>query len=105
LSEVDDWAPVLTGLWAEHETLDMPTRRLRWQMQITCAGTRVDAAGRRMRPGPDQSAELWTAWEKQIVTFADLDGTAHTVRVATIAEEIDRGGDSSSTFRIGLVQV
>ena len=105
LSGVDEWAPVLTGVWAEHETLDLPTRRLRWEMEITCSDTRVDGNGARMRPGRDQAADLWDAWHDRVVPFTDIDGEEYTVRVATITEHVGRADDTTTTVRLGLVEV
>lgn len=109
VSSVTDWAPVLMGAWAEHETLDLPTRRRRWQFSVTAADTGVDRDGGRMRPARDQADDLWIAWELPVVDFLDIDGEAYSVRVASIRESIGRPGDAggiaTSKFEIGLVEV
>jgi hypothetical protein len=45
-SSVLDWAPVLTGVWAEYELLDAPAKRRKWSFKIHAREAAVQRDGR-----------------------------------------------------------
>ncbi len=45
VSSVSAWCPVIVGLWAEHETMDLPTRRRRWRFSVLCADQVIERDG------------------------------------------------------------
>ena len=112
---VSDWAPVLMGMWAEHETLDLPVRRRRWRLTVQCRDTLVRRDG---SPTPDDgraiAAQLWGLWEDgAVTTFRDVDqhgsSDTYTVRIAGIREVVPRpgrlDGDASSEIELTLVEI
>jgi hypothetical protein len=111
---VSDWAPVLMGMWAEHETLDLPVRRRRWRFTVQCRDTLVRRDG---SPSPDNARaiadQLWSLWEDgAITTFRDVDQpeSEHvTVRIAGIREVVPKPGqldsDASSEIELTLVEI
>jgi hypothetical protein len=112
---VADWAPVLMGMWAEHETLDLPVRRRRWRFTVQCSDTLVRRDG---SPSPDEARaivdQLWGLWENgAITTFRDVDqmdtSSEYAVRIAGIREVVPRPGqmdqDASSEIELTLVEV
>jgi hypothetical protein len=110
VSSVLDWCPVVLGLWAEHETMDLPTRRRRWKFTAVCLDhvvTRdgsVDATGAR-----DLAAALWDAWDDgATLSFTDVDAGTYTVRIAGIREQIGKTAEiamASSDVELTLVEV
>lgn len=61
---VSDWAPVLTGIWAEYSLHDNSPPRRRWELAIDARDRmpRRDSA-RDPQAGRQKSAALWDAWE------------------------------------------
>lgn len=114
-SGVSDWAPVLTGVWAEYELLDSPARRRKWRFKVHARDGAVQRDGQTApRTGRELAADLWTAWSAgQTVSFGDLDvdatGTTYQVRLTGIAEEIPKPADGGrwgeSTLALTLVEV
>jgi hypothetical protein len=115
LSNVSDWAPVLMGMWAEHETLDLPVQRRRWRFTVQCRDTLV---GRDGTPSPEDARavadRLWSLWETGAITsFRDVDQhetpDQYTVRIAGIREIVPKPGqldrDASSEIELTLVEV
>jgi hypothetical protein len=114
IENVVDWAPVLMGMWAEHETLDLPVRRRRWRFTVQCRDTLVRRDG---SPSPDSARaiadQLWSLWaDGAITTFRDVDHpeSEHvTVRIAGIREVVPKPGqldsDASSEIELTLVEV
>ena len=98
---VDDWAPVLTGVWAEYELLDSPARRRKWRFKVHARDGTVGRDGQVVpRTGRELAADLWTAWQVgQTVDFRDLDfdATAATyqARIIGISEEIPKPSDAA----------
>ena len=95
VSSVSTWCPVVLGLWAEHETMDLPTRRRRWRFTVMCSDqvitrdSSVDSTGAR-----DLAAGLWGTWDDgAAVPFVDVDAANYTVRIAGIREMISRTAD------------
>ena len=112
ITDVTDWAPVLLGMWAEHETLDLPVRRRRWRLTVQCRDTLV----RRDGTPSDEDArsiadQLWSLWENgTVTTFRDVDQhEQYTVRIAGIREVVPSPGrldtDASSEIELTLVEV
>lgn len=93
-SSTFDWAPVLTGLWAEYEVMESPARRRRWQMTVQAEDQVVDRDGDTLtRTGRQQIAELWDHWQQATpLLFRDLDYDAdpveRQVRIVGIAESV-----------------
>jgi hypothetical protein len=115
LEGVTDWAPVLMGMWAEHETLDLPVRRRRWRFTVECRDTLVLRDG---EPNPDGARaiadSLWDLWGDGAVTgFRDVDYDStleeYTVRIAGIREVVPKpdrmASDASSEIELTLVEV
>lgn len=98
-SSLTDWAPILTGLWAEFEILDSPSRRRRWNFAVIAADQTINRDGTTLtRTGQQLIAELWTAWQNgSTVTFRDLDYDAdpvqRTTRIVGISEKVQRPAD------------
>ena len=114
-SGVADWAPVLTGVWAEYELLDNPARRRRWAFKVHARdGTVQRDGGVAPRDGRQLAADLWAAWANgQTVTFKDVDydvtGQVASVRIVGIGEEIAKPADAGrwgeSVLALTLVEV
>ncbi len=109
---VSDWAPVLLGMWAEHETLDLPVRRRRWRLTIQCRDTLVRRDGTPSEHDARTIADqLWSLWESGAITsFRDVDqNDEYTVRIAGIREVVPSPGrldmDASSEIELTLVEV
>jgi hypothetical protein len=114
-TSVADWAPVLTGLWAEYELLDAPARRRKWRFKVHARDGAVERDGAvSTRTGRQLAADLWAAWEAgATVPFRDLDfaatGVTYQVRVVGIGEEVpkptDGGRWGESVVVLTLVEV
>jgi hypothetical protein len=114
-TSVSDWAPVLTGVWAEYAMFDRPARRRRWTMQVMARDGLVQRDGSlSAKSGRQQIADLWTAWEgNQTVLFDDIDfdsaPISRQVRIIDIEESVavtfDAGEWGESAVRLGLVEV
>ena len=114
VSSVSAWCPVVVGLWAEHETMDLPTRRRRWRFtleltdQVVKRDSSVDSTGARTL-----ATNLWDVWDNgSVVTFKDVDydqtTTSYNVRIAGIREVIKKLTDvsiASSEVELTLVEV
>ena len=114
VSSISAWCPVIVGLWAEHETMDLPTRRRRWKFtvqltdQVVIRDGSIDDTGAR-----DLAIGLWDSWDNgSIVTFKDVDYdetvTSYSVRIAGIREVITKAADiamASSDVELTLVEV
>jgi hypothetical protein len=97
---VVDWAPVLTGLWVEFESLDAPARRRRWEMTVLAHDQVVRRDGGAVsQTGRELIAALWTAWETgTTLPFHDIDHdtepTERRVRIVGIRERVARPTDA-----------
>ncbi len=114
VSSISAWCPVIVGLWAEHETMDLPTRRRRWKFtvqlsdQVVTRDSSIDETGAR-----DLAIGLWDSWDAgAVVTFKDVDydqtATSYSVRIAGIREVITKAADiamASSDVELTLVEV
>ncbi len=98
---VADWAPVLTGVWADWAILEVPPPKRRWELTVRCSDLAVDGDGRPWpAAGAAIAAALWAAWEDgAALAFRDLDFAAapveRTVRIGHIAETAERPGDGA----------
>jgi hypothetical protein len=114
-TSVFDWAPTLTGVWAEYELLDAPAKRRRWTFKVHAHDATVQRdGGVAARTGRQLAADLWAAWSAgATVPFKDVDydATAATyqVRIVGIAEEVTKPSDGGrwgdSTLALTLVEV
>jgi hypothetical protein len=114
-TSVLDWAPVLTGLWAEHATLDAPARRRRWSLAVMTRDGLVRRDGSvSPKTGRQQITDLWTAWStNQTVALKDIDfdsdPVTRQVRIIDIEELVANPADASrlseASVRLGLVEV
>ena len=114
MSGITTWAPVLAGLWAEHELLDASVRRRRWRFTVLCRDHvvrrdgSVDAAGARAT-----ASGLWDAWQAgALLAFSDVDsdstGQTSMVRIAGIRETMGKtfeGEIADSEVELTLVEV
>ena len=114
-SGVLDWAPVLTGVWAEWAIVPGDAPRRRWEVAVRCGDREVGRDGAVLaRDGRQLAADLWAVWEAgATVTLRDIDhdatGRTHNVRLASIREETSRPADAGrwgeSVVALGLVEV
>ncbi|HEV3495354.1 MAG TPA: hypothetical protein VHA34_03270, partial [Actinomycetes bacterium] len=114
-TSVLDWAPVLTGLWAEYELLDAPARRRRWRFKVHARDGTVQRDGAvASRSGRQLAADLWAAWAAgATVPFTDLDfdltAKTYQVRIVGIAEEVAKPADGGrwgeAVLALTLVEV
>lgn len=112
---VSDWAPILTGVWVEHETFQSPARRRKWQLRIHARDQEIDRDGVVLtRTGRELIEDLWQAWESDTpLTFRDIDydddPTQRTVRIVGIQEAAvqpsDHGTWGDSLITLNLVEV
>lgn len=99
-ASVVDWAPVLTGVWADYAVLDEPSRRRRWSLAVRAHDAAVQRDGSvAALDGQAQIDALWQSWEtKRTVTFRDLDyevaPTERNVRIVAIEEQVARPADA-----------
>jgi hypothetical protein len=114
-SSVLDWAPVLTGLWAEYELLDAPAKRRKWSFKVHARDATVQRDGTvATRTGRQLAADLWADWSAgNTMAFKDVDYDAapvtYQVRIVGIGEEVARPSDGGqwgeSTLALTLVEV
>jgi hypothetical protein len=114
-ADVLDWAPALTGLWAEYELLDAPARRRKWRFSIHARDNAVQRDGSvAAASGRLQAFNLWDAWENgATVPFKDIDydaaGVTYQVRLIALEETIPKPSDAAqwgdSTLALTLVEV
>lgn len=106
-TSVTDWAPTLVALWAEYEALDPPSQRRRWRLRVRARDGTVQPTGAvDARSGATIAADLWAAWASgTTVPFVDLDGTARTVRIAAIAEEVTQSSPGDALLELTLREV
>lgn len=114
-SSVLDWAPVLTGVWAEYATLDAPARRRRWSLAVMTRDNVVRRDGSvSPKSGRELIADLWSLWESgQTVAFEDIDYDAQPVsrqvRITGIEESVHASSDASrwgeAAVALSLVEI
>jgi hypothetical protein len=114
-TSVADWAPVLTGVWAEYAVLDTPARRRRWAMTVIARDGLVLRDGSvATTSGRQQIADLWAAWDgNQTIALRDLDydddPVDRQVRIVDIEEITAKPADASqwgeASVRLTLVEV
>ncbi len=112
---VSDYAPILVGAWAEHEALDNPARRRKWNLKIHARDQEIDRDGVTLtRTGRQLIAELWSAWATDTtLTFRDIDyddaPVQRSVRIVGISESVAQPADSNewgdSLIILQLVEV
>lgn len=99
-SGVLDWAPALTGAWADWTTLP-PRSRRRWRFTIPCADGRIGPDGAPLPlTGRELSEALHTAWQTgAALAFTDIDhaatGLTHAARLVSFEERIPAPDDAS----------
>ena len=109
------WAPILTALWAEYETLDSPARRRKWSFVVAARDQTLDRAGALLpRTGRQLIAGLWQAWQTgRTLAFRDQDYDAdpseRRVRIVGIDEQVPKPSDAglwgASLLKLTLVEV
>ena len=112
---VANWAPVLTGVWAEYELMDAPARRRRWQLTVIAHDQVIDRDGAVLsRTGRELIADLWEAWETGAsLPFRDIDHDAspieRRVRIVGMTEKVARPADAAlwgdAVLALTLVEV
>lgn len=106
-----DWAPVLTGAWAEYTLLARADGRRRWKLGVRCRDRAVGGNGVLAATGRQQAAGPWAAWQAgTVLSFKDIDhaatGLVHAVRIESLAESVpvpaaaERWGDSMLTLTL-----
>ncbi|MFM9106340.1 MAG: hypothetical protein ACKOWF_06535 [Chloroflexota bacterium] len=99
-SSVQDWAPALTGAWADWAALPARAGR-RWRFTIQCADRRAGPNGDVLPlSGRQLAAALWTAWEANAaLSFKDIDhaatGLTRTVRIVSLDERVPSPDDAA----------
>ncbi|MGH8573189.1 MAG: hypothetical protein ACREX8_11540, partial [Gammaproteobacteria bacterium] len=100
-SSVNDWAPVLTGVWTEFETLDNAPNRRRWEFTVSAGDRRVRRDGQLDgQTGRQKIAALWDAWEARATLILkdvdnDTDPVDYSVRIEEIEESVTKPNDSA----------
>lgn len=114
-SSVTDWAPTLTGIWADYELLGSPAKRRAWRFVVHARdGVVLRDGGAEARSGRQIAADLWAGWQNgETIAFEDVDfdltGTVYAARIVGIAEEIPKPADvarwGDSVMRLSLVEL
>ncbi|MGD9710749.1 MAG: hypothetical protein AB7V46_01630 [Thermomicrobiales bacterium] len=110
-SSVSDWAPVLTGVWAEYALLDAPARRRRWSLQVMTRDNVVQRDGSMsILAGRDQIESLWSIWKNNATaTLTDIDGDERQVRIVDMEEVTGKPSDAArwgeASVRLTLLEV
>lgn len=114
-TSINDWAPVLVGLWAEFEVMDSPSRRRKWTFDVVAADQTVDRDGVPLaRTGRQLITELWSAWEGgTTIQLRDIDYddvmVEREVRIVGISESVPKPSDQArwgdSIVSLQLVEV
>jgi hypothetical protein len=114
-TSVSDWAPVLSGLWADYELLDSPARRRKWSLAVLARDSAVQRDGSASaRTGRELAFGLWQSWEAGatvVMRDIDFDLTAelYQVRIVGISEEVPKpsaaGESAASVIGLTLVEV
>ncbi len=112
---VDDWSPVLTGLWADYTMLDQSPRRRRWSLAVQARDGAVQRDGSLAAlDGAGQIDALWQSWETgATVTLRDIDydraPIERHVRIVAIDEQAPKPSDSgnwgASTVHLQLLEL
>lgn len=101
-SSVADWAPVLTGLWADYTLLDQAPRRRRWNLTVQARDGVVQRDGSLASlDGNGQIAALWQSWQTgATVTLRDIDydrdPVERAVRIVGIEEHVPKPADAGA---------
>lgn len=113
-SSVLDWAPVLTGVWADWTALPQAMARRQWHLAVRCADRQLTPSGAPLAAtGRDLSTALWAAWEgNTALTFKDIDHDAlpvtRSVSITAIEERVatpaDAGRWGESVIRLDLIE-
>jgi hypothetical protein len=97
---VSDWAPALTGVWADWSVLPAGATRRRWEVTVRCGDRLVRRDGSvETRSGRQVAADLWAAWETgALLDFRDVDAdatdAAYVVRIVALRETTARPADA-----------
>lgn len=108
--DVDDWAPVLTGFWAEWELVGAEAKRYRWSMHVRAVDRALQDDGAvDPRTGVQLADDLWTCWRTLgTIPFQDVDYastlTEHQVQIASIEESMPTT-DKEDVFRASLIKL
>ncbi len=112
---VSNWAPVLTGIWANYAVLDAGPRRRRWTLSVIARDGSIQRDGSvSALDGHAQSVALWQSWaDNQTVPFRDVDYDGdpieRQVRIVDIEESIPKPADAGrwgeAVVRLGLMEI
>ncbi|HEU0113118.1 MAG TPA: hypothetical protein VFQ80_00490 [Thermomicrobiales bacterium] len=97
---VADWAPTLSGVWADWSVLPAGAARRRWELTIRCGDRLVRRDGAvETQTGRQLAADLWAAWDAgALLDFRDIDAdaadVAYAVRIVAIRETAARPADA-----------
>ncbi len=114
-TSVSDWAPVMTGLWADFELLDSPARRRKWSFSVLARDAAVQRDGSAStRTGRELAFDLWQGWQEgATIVLRDIDfdltSELYQVRIVDITEEVPKpstfGESAASVIGLTLVEV
>lgn len=97
MRNISSWCPVLVGVWAEYELVQVGASRKKWRFTVQCRDGQVLRDGS-VHPlsGWEQAREIWQAFEGEgAVTFKDVDydltGVVERVRVVGVREVLGKG--------------
>ena len=112
---VSTWCPVLVGVWAEYELVQVGASRKKWRMTVQCRdGQVLRDGGVHPLGGWEQARAVWQAYEGEgAVTFKDIDydltGVVERVRVVGVREVLGKGeprdGYGERQVEVTLVEV
>lgn len=115
MRNVSTWCPVLVGVWAEYELVQVGASRKKWRFAVQCRDGQVLRDGSvHALSGWHQAREIWQAFESEAaVTFKDIDydvtGVVERVRVVGVRETLSKGeprdGFGGREVEVTLVQV
>jgi hypothetical protein len=102
-SSVVDWAPVLTGVWADWRLTLGSGIRQRWAFDVLARDAAIDRDGNAGGSGQAAVAGLWSAWETgAALTLRDLDYDADPVeRQVIVAEVTESAAKPADAGRFG----
>jgi hypothetical protein len=100
--------PALTGISLEYAMVGAVKRR--WEMEVRCEGAtgcmlRLLDGTVEAKTGAQLSVALWTARDKDVVDFEDMDGTSYSVRFEGLEEGSgglpqERGAQTAARCRL-----
>jgi len=115
MRNISSWCPVLVGVWAEYELVQVGASRKKWRFAVQCRDGQVLRNGAvHTLSAWEQARELWEALASEAaVTFKDIDydvtGVVERVRVVGVRETLSKGerrdGYGAREVEVTLVEV